>query len=181
MALIDDAVLSAGTARFYTAPVGTAYAAPTGWEEIGHTSLDNVVGVNSEGGDVTTLGTLQKKQLRTTRSPIIDRFRVDLQQWDEAGLKLYHGSNMEEVETGTLLGAPVEPIPTTCAWKMVVSDAGAEFGIYAAKAEIFRGDAMEISNDEGLSTLPLDVQPLQYLTNKWAYAVTPLGTAPVGP
>lgn len=172
----DAATLSVATAKFFVATVGTAYGAESGWTEIGHTSIDNVIGVNSEGGDVTTLGTLQKKQLRTSREDTIDTFRIDLQQWDLASLKLYFGTNLTVVETD-LQGVPSKPVPTTTAWKMVAQDGTNEFGIYAPKAEIFRGDTFSLSNEEALSSLPVDVRPLQYNENVWAYALTPLGSA----
>ena len=178
MALKDDATLAIGSAHFYTAPVGTAYNAATGWTEIGHTSLEDILALNSEGGEVTTLGTLQKKQLRNTRTPYIDRFRVVIQQWDIDPLKLYFGSNGELLtgDNEDLFGVPVEALSTLAAWKMVAKDAGAEFCLYAPKADILRGDDPDFGSEDALANLPIDVQPLQYKENKWAWALTPLGT-----
>ena len=49
------------------------------------------------------------------------------------------------------------------------------FGIYAPKAEIFRGGDVSVGSTEELASLPLNVKPLIHGTNKWAFAITPLG------
>jgi len=48
------------------------------------------------------------------------------------------------------------------------------FGIYAPKAEMFRGDVPGVAAD-GLASLPLKVTPLIDGTNDYAYMITPLG------
>lgn len=184
MALIDDAVLGVGIARFYTAPTGTAFPADplepgVAWEEIGHTSLDDIMTFDSEGGDATTLGTLQKKALRTRYSPRVERFGINLQQFDESGLKLFFGSNASVGANG-LLGIPEDPVPTECAFLVVVIDGDAHFDIYAPKAEIYRGDNMEISDTESLVSMPLSITPLSTGTGS-AYYVSPLTGAPSEP
>ena len=180
MALIDEATLIVGTAKFYTAVVGTEapldLAAPgVEWTEIGHTSLDNIMGFESEGGDKNVKGTLQKKKLRTTRGDRTDSFRVDLQQFDEAGLKLFHGSNATVI--AGMIQVPIEAIPTTTAFLMVAIDGLNEFGVHAPKSEIYRGDNMEIADTESLASLPLDVTPMQYLDNNWAHQMSTLAAA----
>lgn len=174
MALNNEAVLSISTAKFYTAVVGTAPEAAVGWEEMGHTSIDQVVAFETEGGEVTTLGSLQVKQLRTSRTPIVDSFRVDLQQFDEAGLKLFFGSNAVKNAAGQL-EVPETPIPTTKAWKMVAVDGDREFILHAGKAEIFRAEGASFSNDEALSTLPLSIRPLSSGAGASPYSLTVLG------
>lgn len=177
MALTDEATLVIGNARFYTAVTGTAApedldAPGSPWVEIGHTSIDNVMGMESEGGEVTTLGTLQKRQLRNVRASRTDKFRVDLQQFDEDGLKLFYGSNAAVV--GGMIQVPDEPLPTTCAFLMVAFDGENEFAVHAPKAEIFRADNMELGDTESLATLPLEVTPLADGTNKWTYQLSAL-------
>src|SRR5699024_9397755 len=74
VALNNDATLVVKTGRFYIAPVGTE--APTNltapgepWEELGHTSVEDILSWATEGGEATTLGSLQSPSLRTTSSP----------------------------------------------------------------------------------------------------------------
>ena len=176
MALNNDAVLSISTAKFYTATTGTEVGESAGWEEMGHTSIDSVLAFESEGGDTNTLGSLQVKQLRTSRTPIVDHFRVDLQQFDEGGLKLYFGSNATTGADG-MLEVPANPVPTTKAWKMVAVDGEREFVVYAPKAEIFRAEGASFSNEEALSTLPLSVRPLSVSDDAAPYKLTVLGAA----
>lgn len=182
MPLVDNATLVVGAGNYLTAPVGTAL--PTDllnpeadWDNIGHTSLEDVFSASSEGGDQTVLGTLQNANLRTSRTARSESFTITLQQFDASGLKLYYGSNMVDVNSdGSLLGVPSNPTPTTAAFLAVFVDGENVFALYAPKAEIFRGDDMEISDTESLASLPLRITPLQYQTNKYPYAITPLGT-----
>lgn len=180
MALNDNATLVVGSANFYRAPTGTAMpvslavAPASPWENIGHTSLEDIFSVESEGGDATTLGTLQNKALRTTYSPRTDSFAVTVQQFDRKSLRLYYGSNAPLLPDGTL-GVPTNPIPTEAAFLVIFVDGANRFAFYAPKTEIFRADNVAIADAESLIGLPLSVKPLIYSTNVWAYALTPLG------
>ena len=76
MSVSDTATLVLDTGNYFTAPTGTAIPgnllAPSApWTNVGHTSLEDIFGVSTEGGDKTTLGTLQNKTLRTKYSPIV--------------------------------------------------------------------------------------------------------------
>lgn len=190
MALNDNAVLSVGTGHFYTAPYITATptappntvallkapAAP--WAEIGHTSLEDILSISSEGGDATVLGTLQNKALRTAYSARTESLAITLQQFDAAALKLYYGSNFAEISTGSpFSGVSQQPTPTVVSFLAVFQDGVNVFAFYAPKAEIYRGDDLEVSDTESLVGLPLNIKPLQHASNTWAYAVTPLAAA----
>lgn len=180
MPLNDDAVFSVGTGHFYTA--ATATAAPTDllapaspWAEIGHTSLEDILSITSDGGDATVLGTLQNKNLRTTYSPRTETLAVTLQQFDEPALKLYYGSNAARIGTdSSFLGVPSNPVPTVKAFLAVFEDGENFFAFYAPKAEIYRGDDLDVADTESLAGLPLTIKPLINGSNDWAYAVTPL-------
>ena len=176
----DAATLVIGSGNYLTAPVGTAMPAdllvPTSpWDAVGHTSLEDIFGITSEGGEATTLGTLQNKSLRTKYSPRTETMAFTLQQFDEAGLKLYFGSNAPTLADGSL-GVPAEPVPTSCAFLAVFVDGENVFAFYAPKAEVYRADDMSLSDTESLAGLPLGVKPLILGTNDYAYAVTPLGS-----
>jgi hypothetical protein len=182
VALNDAATLVIGSGNYLTAPVGTAMptdltAPDVAWESIGHTSLEDIFGATSEGGDATVLGTLQNKSLRTSYSPRQETFAVKLQQFDKPGLKLYYGSNAVELADGSL-GVPQDPEPTEVAFLAIFIDGENVFAFYAPKAEVFRGDDIDLSSAEALASLPLSVKPLVYQTNTWAYAVTPLAATP---
>ena len=196
MPQIDSAVLSVGTGNFYTCPYVTATptAAPatkplllapaTPWASIGHTSLEDILSVSSEGGEATVLGTLQNRNLRTSYSARTEALAIVLQQADEPGLKLYYGDNFEKIDSannggtgaGVSLfnGVPALPTPAIRSFLAVFQDGAQVFAFYAPKAEIYRSDDLEIADTESLLGLPLNVKPLIHGTNKWAYAVTPL-------
>ncbi len=179
MPINDDATLVVSTGHYYTAPVGTAKPADvldpdSPWVDVGHTSLEDIFSVSSEGGDATTIGTLQNKALRTKYSARTETIAVKLMQFDEAGLKLFLGSNAVVLADGSI-GAPTDPTPTDCAYLSVFEDGENYFDIYAPKTEIYRNDDMSLSDTESLSALPIGVKPLKYSTNDWTYAISPLG------
>ena len=181
MALIDNATLLVNAGNYFTAPVGTALpvdltAPEVAWDNIGHTDLDEVLTITSDGGDQTVIGTLQNKNLRVRIGPRSETISVPLEQFDEGALKLYYGSNSVSVSEGKLLGVPQSPSPTERAFLAVFIDGEKVFAIYAPKASIFRGSDMEISDTESLAKLPLAVTPLVHGVNEWAYAVTPLAS-----
>lgn len=187
MAYQNDAALIVANADFYTGAVGAA--APTDlnaidemvWDVLGHTSPDDILSWASEGGEATTVGSLQNPSLRTVYSDRTETFSTTLLQWDEKTLKLYFGSNMEEVTGSTLFkGVPSKPVATKVALLVVVKDGDSRFAIYVPSAEILRGDDVAFDDTENFAGLPISVTPINYNGNSWAYAVTPLGTVESG-
>lgn len=184
MAINDDATLVIGAGNYLTAAIDTALPAnllapDVAWEKVGHTSLEDILSISSDGGDATVLGTLQNKSLRTKYSTRTDTLGFTLQQFDTPSLKLYYGANAPTLPNG-LIGVPTEPVPTVKAFLAIFLDGNNVFAFYAPKAEIFRSDDIAAGDSESLVGLPLGVKPLQSGSNAYTYAVTPLGTvAPV--
>ncbi|MFF4054613.1 hypothetical protein ACFYZ0_02315 [Streptomyces sp. NPDC001708] len=181
MSLNDNATLVIGSGNYLTAPVGTDLPSDlmvpvSPWEAVGHTSLEDILSISSEGGEATTIGSLQNKSLRTKYSARTETIAFTLQQFDVAGLKLYYGSNAPILSNG-LVGVPSDPVPTSCAFLSVFVDGENVFGIYAPKAEIYRADDLSIGDTESLAGLPLGVKPMAYGSNTWTYAITPLGAS----
>lgn len=179
MALNDNATLVIGSGNYLTAPTGTAMPvdllSPTSpWANVGHTSLEDIFSVTSDGGDATVIGTLQNKNLRTKYAARTETMAFTLQQFDTAGLKLYYGANAPVLTDGTV-GVPSEPEPTVCAFLAIFVDGENHFAFYAPKAEIYRADDLSLSDTESLAGLPLGVKPMSYNGNAWTYAITPLG------
>jgi len=175
----DDATLVVGSGNFLTAPAGTPIPtdllAPTSpWDNVGHTSLEDIFGISSEGGDATVIGSLQNKSLRTKYSARTETMALTLQQFDVAGLRLFYGSNAPILPDGSV-GVPTDPTPTVAAFLAVFVDGAHHFAFYAPKAEIYRADDLSLSDTESLAGLPIGVKPMAYGSNNWTYAVTPLG------
>ncbi|MFI9205290.1 hypothetical protein [Streptomyces sp. NPDC053048] len=179
MALNDNATLVVGSGNYLTAPVGTAMpddllVPVSPWQNVGHTSLEDVFGITSEGGEATTIGTLQNKSLRTKYSARTETMTFTLQQFDTAALRLYFGANAPILPDGSV-GVPADPQPTQSAFLAIFIDGESHFAFYAPKAEIYRADDMAIADTESLAGLPLGVKPMIHGNNTWTYAVTPLG------
>ncbi|USH44935.1 major tail protein [Streptomyces phage GreenWeasel] len=181
MALNDNATLVIGSGNYLTAPTGTEIPADlltplSPWEAVGHTSLEEIFSITSEGGEATTIGSLQNKSLRTKYSARTESMGFTLQQFDVPALKLYYGSNATVLPDGTV-GVPTDPVPTTAAFLAVFVDGENHFAFYAPKAEIYRGDDLSFGDTESLAGLPLSVKPMPHGGNSWSYAITPLGGA----
>ncbi|MEU6056984.1 hypothetical protein [Streptomyces sp. NPDC047097] len=179
MALNDAATLVIGSGNYLTAPTGTAMPDDlltplSPWDPVGHTSLEEIFSITSEGGEATVIGSLQNKSLRTKYSARTEKLAFTLQQFDLAGLKLYYGSNAPTLPDGSV-GVPNDPIPTACAFLAVFVDGESHFAFYAPRAEIYRSDDLSFGDTESLAGLPLGVTPMPYGQNQWAYAITPLG------
>lgn len=178
MALNDDATVVIGAGNFFHAPDGTAkptdlLSVPVPWENVGNTSIEDIFGITSEGGEATVIGTLQNSALRTRYSTRTEKMTFTVQQFDEASLKLYFGANAPILPDGSV-GVPTNPVPTVRAFLAVFVDGDHYFAFYAPKAEIYRNDDMSLSDTESLAGLPLGVTPMPYEGNNWTYAVTPL-------
>ncbi|MGC4928078.1 hypothetical protein [Streptomyces sp. DT117] len=179
MAINDAATLVVGSGNYLTSPTGTPMpddllVPVSPWQNVGHTSLEDVFGITSEGGEATTIGSLQNKSLRTKYSARSETMNFTLQQFDTAALKLYYGANSPILPDGSV-GVPADPKPTEAAFLAIFIDGENHFAFYAPKAEIYRADDMAIADTETLAGLPLGVKPMTYGSNSWTYAVTPLG------
>ena len=179
MALDDDATLVIGAGNFFTAPVDTVppadYTAPeVAWVNIGHTSLEDIFSTTSEGGEKTTLATLQNSSLRTKYSKRVETFNIVVQQFDAETLKLYYGSNASTLAGGEI-GVPEDPVATQKAFLAVFIDGDNHFGLYVPKADILRGDDFEVADTESLNGLQLAITALKSGANDYTYAVTPMG------
>jgi hypothetical protein len=179
VALNDNATLVIGSGNYLTAPVGTDLPddllVPTSpWSIVGHTSLEDIFSIASEGGEATVIGTLQNKSLRTKYSARSETMTFTLQQFDVPGLKLYYGSNAPVLPNGTV-GVPTEPTPTIAAFLAVFVDGENHFAFYAPRAEIYRSDDVSFGDTESLAGLPIGVKPMAFGSNTYTYAITPLG------
>lgn len=180
MALNNDATLVVKTGRFYIAPVGTE--APTNltapgepWEELGHTSVEDILSWATEGGEPTTLGSLQSPSLRTTSSPRTESFTTTLLQWDEETLPFYFGGNMELISGSDIFyGVNSNPDPIQKALLIVLRDGQNAFPIYAPSTSITRADDLSIDSTEDLAGLPITINLQNYQGNEWSFAVAPV-------
>lgn len=188
MALTDAAVAIINTGKFYTATTGTAaptnYLAPgVAWTDLGHTSIENILALQSEGGEVTVLGTLQSEVFRSTTTPRVDSFAIISNQWDVDTYKMYFGANATQDSTSKLVSVPSAPTATEKAFLAVFTAGAYNFAVHAAKVEIKRGDDLDISERNSIAGIPLLVTPVSHSGSTSYWGITPLlptGTAPFG-
>jgi hypothetical protein len=139
---------------------------------MGHTSVADILSASSEGGDTTTLRSLQNATLRTTTAARTEAFVMHLLQFDAPSLKLYYGSNAS-VDGGGHVSVPSNPVATEVAWLVVFYDGQTTAGVYAPKASIFRSDDFSVSDTENLVQLSVKVTPLQNGANDFAFKWLP--------
>lgn len=181
MSLNDAATLVIGAGNYFTGPAETDCPADltvtpaSPWANLGHTSIEDIFSIESEGGEAKLLQTLQSRSLRTIYSARSETIKITLQQFDAATLKLYFGSNAPVLPDG-MIGSPEKPQATVGAFLAIFLDGETVFAIYAPKAEFYRADDLSAGDTESLAGLPIGVKPVAAPGNSWTYAVTPLGT-----
>ena len=138
MAFNNKAVLKPTRADFYwSKTVGAAKPADLSqepgaeWDNIGHSSIEDILAVSTEGGEATQLGSIQAPSLRTSVSAAIRSFTVNFLQWDTPTMQLYYGANAVVGEDGALQ-IPEQPIPSEGAWLAIIRDGNNRGGFYAA-------------------------------------------------
>lgn len=184
MAYNDEAVVKIATAHFYLAPKGTAAPANplkpgSEWEDVGHTTLDSILSMSSEGGEKTVLGSLQNRNLRTSYADKNTTFNFAIHQFDDKGLKLYLGSNAVTDASGRI-GPADTPAPTNSAWLVVVEDGDRYFDFYAPSADIIGSEDLSLDDTESLASLPLSVTPLRMEGFKSAWYTSPVKSVTSG-
>lgn len=104
MATNSAAVIVPGEGHFYiaatsaTKPTGTGVPASP-WVEVGHTSYEDPMTVEREGGEVTVLPSWQSSAVRTRYSPVTYSVAFSLLEHDDLALKLYYGGGAVNATT----------------------------------------------------------------------------------
>lgn len=183
MALDDTKVVNVSGGQFYLNTTSTA-ATPittvptdlknpgTGWEDFGHTSLDDILGFDQEGGDASTLGTLQSPNLITRFAAITDSITFTLEQWDENAYKAYFGANVVDVNgDGTFWGINKTPTQVQGALLIVLWSGDFVLPVMAPLATVYRGDAISVGGTDELAGLPITVTPQSATGVSWMWGL----------
>jgi hypothetical protein len=162
MALNSNAVLTAAVGYIYTAPVGTAQptltqiqnfdpaVGITGWDNIGHTSRDELPVFGYEGGETETRGSWQAAVLKeVVTEPASDYVTFNLLQFDESALGLYYGSDNANTTAGVFsVGGTATSGVTEKALLIVIVDGTHKIAFHAEKTSVRREDSIELAVDE---------------------------------
>ncbi|MFD8336795.1 hypothetical protein ACFV42_29605 [Streptomyces solisilvae] len=188
MPLDDNAVLNPAVGHYYFAPTTgqpipddiTNPAAP--YVDLGHSSLDDLFGITSEGGETETLGTWQNKNLRNTVSPRVETVTFALQQWDEQAYRAFWGANATTADIGgrTVVQTPSVPEELEGALFVLVRDGANGMFFHFPRVSIARAD--DISFDaEALAGLPVRATVLGMSGQDWTYQVGTLAPLSIPP
>lgn len=183
MALDNTKVVNVSNGRFYLNTTSTAEAPITdlpadltapgaGWEDFGNTSLDDILGFDSDGGDQTTLGTLQNPNLLNRFAAITDSWSFNLAQWDEMAFQAYFGSNVLDVKgDGSFYGINKSPTQVEGALLIVLQSGQFYLPIMTPLASVYRGDAISLGGTDEIATLPIKVTPTGVNGIEWIWGI----------
>lgn len=174
MALNNAAVVTAARGYIFTAPEGTPAPTPaqidafnptagfSGWDNVGHTSADDLPEFGFDGGDTSTKGTWQNASLRTiVTDPPVDSVKFTLMQFDENALSLYYGqANSSGVPDIFRVSGP-SSTPTRKALLIVIVDGGTQIAFWAPSADVVRSDSISLATDD-FGGLPVQATLLQW-------------------
>ena len=137
--------------------------AATGWNNIGHTSRNDMPEFGFDGGDTEMKGTWQRKRLREleTGDPVADYLTLQLQQFDDTALALYYGANSSA--TAGIFGVSGASVLPEHAFLVVIVDGAERLGFYAPKASVKRDDAISMPVDD-FASLPIKATFLNHGT-----------------
>lgn len=188
--LNEDSVFIPGEMNFFTAPVGTEAPTPqsllanestalSGWENLGHTKLDQPFRVTNEGGETSTKGSLQNAALRNNVTDRITAVEIDVMQMDKANLKRYFGAN--SVEKNGYVYSQSKPKPVQEAILGVARDGDSIFCIHAYKADVVGNGDIAAESTEDFVTAPLKFAALKHEAAPGVFGVSPVVQATTPP
>jgi hypothetical protein len=181
MAVTDAAVILPSIGHVWTGTVDTATkptveqlatfssagTVPSGWTDLGHTSLDNILTFGQDAGSTSVKGSWQNSALReiVTQQPV-DYFTVQsLQLLDADVLNLYYGGGTPGTDE---FATPDTTTPVEKAVTLVMLDGATELAFYCPKASIRADSEMAFASDD-FTKIPLRFTPLKHSTNAKSY------------
>lgn len=178
MALDDDADLVPAIGEYWFHPVVDTPppADPDdpgadGYDDLGHTALEDPFAIVSEGGEQTVLGTWRNKQKRTVNSPRVESVAFVLQQWTEDNYRLYYGSNAAMDSTGYVM-VPENATPTEGTLFVLIRDGEETLPLWFPRVSIYRADDIT-ADPEALMGLPVRATILGRSGETGLYGIAP--------
>lgn len=121
---------------------------PTGWDNIGLTSIDNDTAWDRDGGDLKERGSRQYTPLRITIESITDRFNFNLIQTDDEGFAAYYGTNGASTPTSGQFDVSDDRTPINKAFLGIYVDGTSRLAFYAPSAFITAADKIVQGTDD---------------------------------
>lgn len=125
-----------------------------GWNNIGHTSREDLPEFGFDGGKFVLKGSWQRKRLRQVQDGDIpaDFITFNLEQWDRDAMELYFGE--DAASTSGVFGVDGKFIPLERALLVIIVDGDVNIGFYCPKASITRDDSIKLPIDD-FASLPV--------------------------
>ena len=181
MALNANAVLKPTRLDAYFGEVGLEKPADlknpgASWEHVGHSTMEDILSQNTEGGESTQLGSIQNNALRTSVTAAVRSFTLNLMQWDAATLKLYYGKNTVVGDDGELQ-IPRQPQPSEGSLLIVIREGDNVAGFFSKKASAIGDGDFSISDTDSLATIPVKFTPQGLDEDEHAMSFIPIQKA----
>ncbi|QPB09550.1 major tail protein [Streptomyces phage Sycamore] len=155
MALDNTQVVVPGTGYVYLGiaddGAGTPTAKPTGsfdplapgtgWNSIGHTSLENGIEFGRDGDDPETLGSWQNPKLRTTNPDVTYTLSLAALQASKETYELYFGAG-EGATVNGVFKIPAKPQAQSRALLIVIVDGEQMLPLYFPNVSLLGSDAI---------------------------------------
>lgn len=142
-----------------------------GYDDMGHTALEDPFGLVSEGGEQTVLGTWRNKSKRTVQSPRVESVAFVLQQWDGVNYRYYWGANAAPDPNGYYM-APENPVPVVGTLWVLIRDGDETLPLWFPHVSIYRAD--DITADaEALMGMPVRATILGRSGQSGLYGIKP--------
>lgn len=126
----------------------TVTTAPNGWQNIGHTSRDEMPEFGFDGGDSEVKGSWQNPSLReVVTEAAADYLILNLNQFDEGGLTLYYGPKSANSTPG-VFGVEGSARTYERAFLVIIVDGDFRLGFTAPKSNVKRDDAISLPVDD---------------------------------
>lgn len=130
-----------------TVLAGGTVTYPTGFTNLGHTDLDDILAFGQDDGDTEVKGSWQNKSLRELiTSEAIDYFVAKAFQFDNETLTLYYGGGT--ISTAHEFALPDSPGTQERAVCIVLIDGTDWVAFYAQRSSVRREDAPEFATDD---------------------------------
>ncbi|MYT30467.1 MULTISPECIES: hypothetical protein [unclassified Streptomyces] len=152
MPLIDEAAIIPGSGFIHLAdpdtPKPTAITDPRnpgpGWNNIGHTSLDDLPEFGRDGDKPETVGTWQNAKLRQTSPDVTYSVTFNSVQATADTYRLYFGAGHEAVQPDGSFRIPARPEPQVGALLFIVIDGAHMVPLWHPRTSLLGSDAVKM-------------------------------------
>jgi hypothetical protein len=177
---VPTITVNAGTFTGGTTPAVSINATGRGpfsaYTEIGHTSPDNPLQMNRDGGDVTTLGSWQQDNVDQSTAAVNWAMAFSLLQYDITSMKLYHGSNAIVGADGSVQSNLAGPSPTEAAEFLIVKNGAKAQARHYPRVSIIAADGESFDTSK-LAEMPVQASILSSNTLTYGFSVSQTGVA----